>query len=118
MARTIKPLSSAILERLTHVLVRYLGIRPSSPEALAAVVEPNLTFVRTLKSAYWEAGEDLDSPDRIAFFHLIARRFAGEPWPAQDKGKEYFTKTFLPSLQEGALAAGWTVVTPDGKTGR
>ncbi|MCB8881086.1 hypothetical protein ACELLULO517_12640 [Acidisoma cellulosilytica] len=112
MARTIKPLSSTILDRLTHVLVRYLGIRPSSPEALAAVVEPNQNFVRMLKASYWEPGQDLDTADRSAFFTLIALRFAGEAWPSQEQGKAYFTKTFLPRLHEGAEAAGWAVVEP------
>jgi hypothetical protein len=116
MARAIKPLSSTILERLTGVLVDYLGIRPSSPEALAAVVEPNQAFVRTLKAFYWEAGQDLDAADRSEFFALIAQRFAGEPWPSHEQGKAYFTKTFLPRLHEGALSAGWIVVDPGGKT--
>jgi hypothetical protein len=110
MARSVKPLSSAILERLTGVLVDYLGIRPSSPEALAAVVEPNHRFVRTLKNSYWEAGHDLDAADRSAFFALIALRFAGEPWPTHEQGKSYYTDVFLPSLREGAEAAGWMVV--------
>jgi hypothetical protein len=104
------------MDRLTSVLVRYLGIRPSSPEALAVVVEPNQNFVRILKTSYWEAGQDLDAGDRSEFFRLIALRFAGESWPSQEQGKAYYTKTFLPRLHEGALAAGWTVVESGSKT--
>jgi hypothetical protein len=110
MARTIKPLSTTILGRLTAVLVDYLGIRPSSPESLAAVVEPNLNFVRTLKASYWEVGQDLDAADRIEFFTIIALRLTGEQWPTQDQGEAYYTGSFLPRLRDAALAAGWEVV--------
>jgi hypothetical protein len=110
MPRTIRPLSAAILDRLTGVLVKDMHIRPSSPEALAAVVESDRTFTRMMKKFYWEAGEGLRISERDAFKDMIAFRFAGEAWPRSDKEPLYFENTFIPRLHAGALDAGWELV--------
>jgi hypothetical protein len=110
MPRTIRPLSAAILDRLTGELVKHMHIRPSSPEALATVVETDRTFTRMMKSFYWEAGEGLGTSDRDAFKDMIAFRFAGEAWPRSDKEPLYFENTFIPRLHAGALDAGWEVL--------
>jgi hypothetical protein len=110
MPRTVRPLSPAILARLTGVLVKHMHIRPSSPEALAAVVETDPTFTRMMKKFYWEAGEDLRTSDRDDFKDMIAYRFAGEAWPSLDSEPLYFENTFIPRLHAGALDAGWEIV--------
>jgi hypothetical protein len=110
MARTIKPLSDAILDRLTKVLVDYAHIRPSSPEALAAVVESDREFARILKKFYWEKGEGLETSDLDDFKDLIAQRFAGESWPSLSSEPDYFETTFIPRLHAGAIDAGWEVI--------
>jgi len=110
MPRTIRPLSAAILDRLTEVLVKDMHIRPSSPEALATVVESDRTFTRMMKKFYWKIGDGLETSDRDAFKDLIAFRFAGEAWPSLDKEELYFENTFIPRLHAGALEAGWEIV--------
>jgi hypothetical protein len=110
MSRTIKPLSTAILERLTGVLIKDMGIRPSSPEALATVVETDRTFARTMKTLYWQAGEGLKTSDRNDFKDMIAHRFAGEAWPSPNDDLLYFENSFIPRLRAGALDAGWEIV--------
>ena|ERR1700712_5888349 len=111
MSRTIKPLSPAILDRLTGVLVKDMQIRPSSPEALATVVETDLTFTRMMKKLYWQAGEGLRTSDRNDFRNLIAHRFAGEAWPSANNDLHYFESVFIPRLHAGAVDAGWETVT-------
>jgi hypothetical protein len=110
MSRTIKALSPAILGRLTGVLVKDMQIRPSSPEALATVVETDPTFTRMMKKLYWQAGEGLRTPDRNDFRNMIAHRFAGEAWPTSNDDLLYFENVFLPRLHAGAVDAGWEVV--------
>jgi len=110
MSRTIKPLSAAILDRLTGVLVKYAHIRPSSSEALAAVVESDRDFARMMKKFYWEEGDGLETADQDDFKDLIGLRFAGERWPGLDSDPDYFEKIFVPRLHGGAAAAGWEIV--------
>jgi hypothetical protein len=82
---------------------------PPSNFALRVIVEEDSKLVRTLNTHYAEATADggLEPGEKDALFDVLARHFTGRPWPRS--GGMDATLRFMTDLQNGMLAARWSV---------
>ena len=80
---------------------------PPSNFALHIVIEEDARLVRTLNARYAGAAPDggLETVERDALFDVIARHFAGRPWPRS--GGMDITKRFMADLQSAMIATRW-----------
>jgi hypothetical protein len=75
---------------------------------LRVIVEEDPKLVRTLNAHYADAAADggLEADEKDALLDVIARRFAGRPWPRS--GGMDATLRFMTDLQNAMVAARWS----------
>jgi hypothetical protein len=84
-------------------------MRPPSNFALRIIVEEDPKLVRTLNTRYANAAADggLEAVEKDALLDVLARHFAGRPWPRSSDMAS--TRRFMAGLQNAMIATRWKV---------
>jgi hypothetical protein len=82
---------------------------PPSNFALRIIVEEDQKLVRILNARYADAAADggLEVAEKDALLDVLARHFAGRPWPRA--GDIASTRRFMADLRNAMIATRWRV---------